>query len=181
MAYSSQAEWYKACNRGDWLIWQLRRLPDDKLTAIMPGLLRALDTIVQRAIYRTLYRLRYTDASEIDAWVAWAECWLSGEDRTVRAAYADAAHAAFAYAAYAAADADAAAAAADSADSAAAYAAAAAHAAAAYAADAAAAAAADAAAYAAYAAYAAAYAASDAEYRAQAEDIHREIPEWPGE
>jgi hypothetical protein len=152
-AYSSQAEWYKACNRGDWLIWQLRRLPGYRLSAVVPGLLKALDAIVQRAIYQTLYRLRYTDSSETDAWVAWAECWLSGEDRTARAA-ANAANAA-ANAAYAAANA------ANAAN--AAYAAANA----------------DYAAYAANAAYAAADAA--AEDRAQAEDIRREIPEWPGE
>jgi len=86
---------------------------DDRIWALLrrevlgAGLDRVLDAIVERAIRRSLGR------SGVVAWEAWAERWLSGEDRSAGAAYAARAAAgaaayAAAYAAYAADAADAA-------------------------------------------------------------------------
>ncbi|MHC5062336.1 MAG: hypothetical protein ACYTFK_14885, partial [Planctomycetota bacterium] len=30
----TQADWWKICERGDWLVWQLRKLPADELDEI---------------------------------------------------------------------------------------------------------------------------------------------------
>ena len=135
------------------------------------AILRAVDSIVERSVRNTLANVEGIDEPWAEKWLVWAENWLTNEDRTWAAA-ADAARAARAeWAAWTAA--------AEAADAAAARAAAAA----AEAAHSAARAAAWAAARAADAAVDAAVdaAAEDKELRLQAEDIHREIPEWPGD
>ena len=52
-AYSTQSEWWKGCQRGDWLIWQLRQLPAAQLQEALPALLRAVNKIVARAKAKT--------------------------------------------------------------------------------------------------------------------------------
>ena len=150
---ATQADWWRACDRGDWLIWQLERVGMDRDN---PALARALDRIRARAIRRAQRVLRGVRAPWATAWRRWARRWLSGEDRRREAAWA-AAEAT--WAAGVAAEA-----------AGVAWATAWAAWAAAWAAEAAA-----------WAAAEAAEVAWAAELRLQARDIHHEIPEWPGE
>lgn len=142
-AYVSQAEWWKACTRGDWLIWNLEHLPNNKFILIQPALKRAIDVIVDRAVKN------YALHCGIPAVEQWAQKWLDGTDRSQSAAWAAT------WAAAGAAAGNAAWAATRSAW--------------------------DAAWNAAWAAaWDATWAAEAAELKLQADDIHREIPEWPG-
>ena len=75
--YASQAAWWKACDRGDWLIWQLLNgLTDDELQGIMPALLRAINKIVGRGVHN------YALNCGIRSVEAWAQRWLDGKDRS---------------------------------------------------------------------------------------------------
>lgn len=78
--YVSQAEWYKACDRGDWLLWQLKRVTAPELIADKYDLITG--KIVTRAINRVL---SVYNAPEFKAW---ATRWLSGEDRSAASAAA---------------------------------------------------------------------------------------------
>jgi len=186
----TQADWWRACPRGDWLLWQLDRLPPATQDQLQPQIARAIEVIVTSAI------VEHALDCGVEAVEKWAARWLSGEDRSAWAARAAAAAAAAVEAARAAAwAARAAAEAAEAAEAAwAARAAARAARAAAAAVEAAwaaawAAAAAAEATEAAWAARAAAVeaawaaaveAAWAAERQHQADDIRAEIPEWPG-
>jgi len=186
-AGATQADAWQACERGDWLLWQLSRgLTSEQYEAQRPAIGRALDRMVERAILVAHHAMADADI-ECPAWEVWALEWVSGEDRTERAAWAAWA-AGDAWAAWAAAaaagDALTGAWAAGDAWVAAWAAGAAARAAASDAAWAAAAAAGDAltGAWAAgdAARVAARAAAWDAEICMQAGDIRAEIPTWPG-
>lgn len=50
---ATQADAYAACERGDWLVWQLTRIPEPRYEVIRLALSRALDVIVQRALGAT--------------------------------------------------------------------------------------------------------------------------------
>ena len=84
----SQSDWWLACNRGDWLIWQLQRLPREELKAVLPALLRALDKITYRAVENTAaaQALLAVTGDEIPEVLEWAKGWLSGQDRSESAA-----------------------------------------------------------------------------------------------
>jgi hypothetical protein len=71
---ATQIDWWRVCPRGDWLIWQAGRLPAERLLAVLPALLRAVNRIVDRAVR--------DHALPCAATREWAERWLSGEDRT---------------------------------------------------------------------------------------------------
>jgi len=91
---ATQADWWLVCDRGDWLIWQLQRLPADELRPVRAALHRATERIVARAIRRAQKSLRGVRAEWATQWRRWARRWLSGEDRTAAAAAAEAAWAA---------------------------------------------------------------------------------------
>jgi hypothetical protein len=94
---ATQADAWKECHRGDWLIWQLWQLPRDEYAVVLPALLRAVDTFVDRAVRQ--------HALECDDPIveAWAAAWLDGSDRSAESAWASASAAsAAASAAYAA-------------------------------------------------------------------------------
>ena len=80
---ATQADAWRQCRRGDWMIWQLERIghpvPQD-----------ATERIVARAIRRGQRSLRGVRAPWATEWRRWARRWLSGEDRS-RAAAGDAA------------------------------------------------------------------------------------------
>lgn len=152
---ATQADAWRFCKRGDWLLWQLRKgLSLEQYAILRPVIDRAGERTVVRAIRRGIRSLRGVRAQWATTWRCWARRWLSGEDRsaaaTVRArevawaARADGWKAALAArVARAALGVDAPPA------------------------------------WAAWAVWATNVAA--AELRFQARDIHREIPEWPGE
>jgi len=156
---ATQADWWKVCPRGDWLIWQLERV--GLLKTMNPPLHSAMERTITRAIRRGQKALRGNCEPWTTGWRRWARLWLSGEDRSraAAAAAASAFHAATLAALLPAFRAASAAAAAF------------AYADAAYA---------DAADYASASASAYADAAYAAEQKLQARDIRREIPEWPG-
>jgi hypothetical protein len=151
---ATQADAWRLCQLGDWLIWQWGRLPVDAQHRTEPAMRRAVDRIVARAIRRGVRSLRGNREPWAREWRAWARAWLDGSDRSEGAAWGEA---------WAAEATEAATAAAAAAWGAAAWAAEAPEAAA------------RAAAWAAEAPEAA------AERSLQARDIRAEIPEWPWE
>ena len=157
---ATQADAYLACDRGDWLLWQLNRLTPEQYLAVKPALDRAIGKIVARSIRRGVRSLRGIREAWATGYRRWARRWFSGEDRTWEAAGA---------AAWAAGEAAREAGAAEAAARAAAWEA-----------WVAAEAAAGAAAWAAGAAAWEAGAAEAAELKLQARDIRKEIPAWPG-
>ena len=72
--YYSQKEWYKACDRGDWLLWQLNQLPNDQYP--IDKIHEILIKIVNRAI------TKYVLHCEVPSVEQWAVNWLNGIDRT---------------------------------------------------------------------------------------------------
>jgi hypothetical protein len=75
----TQRRWWRECPRGDWLLWQLEHgLTAKEYAEIRPAVQRALEHIVDRAV-RT-----HAVGSIIDDW---AQRWLSGEDRSTKAAW----------------------------------------------------------------------------------------------
>jgi hypothetical protein len=85
---ATQADWWLACSRGDWLLWQLQRLPADELRPMLPALHRATDRVVGRAIRRARKSLRGMRTPWATTWRRWARRWLSGEDRSAAASRA---------------------------------------------------------------------------------------------
>ena len=88
--YTTMADAWRACRRGDWMIWALRA----EGIEVPPA---AIERIVARAIRRGQRSLRGVRAAPwATAWRRWARRWLSGEDRSRAAAWAaaDAAEAA---------------------------------------------------------------------------------------
>jgi hypothetical protein len=80
---ATQADWWRVCPRGDWLIWQLERVGRDSDN---PALERALERIRSRAIRRAIKSLRGIRGEWATAWRGWARRWLSGEDRSCQSA-----------------------------------------------------------------------------------------------
>jgi hypothetical protein len=85
---ATQADAWLACERGDWLIWQLSHgLDAAQYDAIVPVLRRAVDRIVERAILVAHHSMVDNDV-ECPEWESWAYGWVTGEDRTADAARA---------------------------------------------------------------------------------------------
>jgi hypothetical protein len=83
---ATQADAWLACERGDWLIWQLSHgLDAAQYDAIVPVLWRAVDRIVERAILVAHHSMVDNDV-ECHEWESWAYGWVTGEDRTAAAA-----------------------------------------------------------------------------------------------
>jgi len=82
---ATQADAYLACERGDWLVWQLGRGPFAKEQADEP-LQRAAEHMATRAIRRGQEGLRDIREPWATDWQKWALRWLSGEDRSTEAA-----------------------------------------------------------------------------------------------
>jgi hypothetical protein len=76
----TQADWWKICDRGDWLIWQLQQLPAGDFNKIKPQLLKATNKIADRAVTNHALNCGIKEVEQ------WAKKWLSGEDRSERAA-----------------------------------------------------------------------------------------------
>ena len=86
---ATQADAWKLCQRGDWMIWQLYHgLSNDEFEVITPALLRATYKILERVIRRVMESLEGNDTPRVVVWRQWAERWLSGEDRSAVAAWA---------------------------------------------------------------------------------------------
>ena len=83
---ATQADAWRECQRGDWLLWQLRRLPWDVREETRPAMRRAIDRIVTRAIRRGQRALRGVRAPWATVWRRWARAWLDGTDRTAATA-----------------------------------------------------------------------------------------------
>jgi hypothetical protein len=83
---ATQADAWRACKRGDWLIWQLNQLPASAQKRVRPALHRAVERIIVRAIRRGQRSLRGVLAEWATEWRRWAKRWLSGEDRSASAA-----------------------------------------------------------------------------------------------
>lgn len=179
---ATQSDAYLACQRGDWLLWQLATLPPEQYETLRPAIKLVLEKIVDRAIRRGLASIEGVEEPWATSWRSWAAGWLSGENGSAEGAEAakEAARAAAEAAAEGEAEGEAARAAVVAAW-AAWVAAMAARATAWLAAEARSAGLV--AARAARAAWVAGSAAGvdSEELRLQAEDIRREIPEWPGE
>ena len=80
--YTTMADAWRACRRGDWMIWALRA----EGIEVPPA---AIERIVARAIRRGQRSLRGVRAAPwATAWRRWARRWLSGEDRSRTAANA---------------------------------------------------------------------------------------------
>jgi len=79
--YGTMADAWRACRRGDWMIWALRA----EGIEVPPA---AIERIVARAIRRGQRSLRGVRAPWATAWRRWARRWLSGEDRSRTAANA---------------------------------------------------------------------------------------------
>ncbi len=69
---ATQADAWLACERGEWLLWQLSHgLTAEQYDAVRPAIKRALDHITERAILRA--HLACVDAEiEIPEWEIWA-------------------------------------------------------------------------------------------------------------
>ena len=72
--YKNQKEWWKVCNRGDWLLWQLNQLPDTQYPT--DTVHEILITIVNRTI------TKYVLHCEVPSVEQWAVNWLNGTDRS---------------------------------------------------------------------------------------------------
>jgi hypothetical protein len=76
---TQQAEAYRVCNRGDWLLWQLERCKgyDD--------FKHVLDPVVEGAIVRAIehmYSIKHEIRSrKVTVWRKWARGWISGSNR----------------------------------------------------------------------------------------------------
>lgn len=83
---ATQAVWYRVCDRGDWLLWQLERHP--QWHEIQPVVRPVVDRIIARAIRHGVKSLRRVRSEEATAYLRWARRWLIGEDRSQAAAAA---------------------------------------------------------------------------------------------
>jgi len=83
---ATQSDAWRLCEQGDWLLWQWSKLPAGRREATRPAIRRAVDWIVTRAIQRgqqVLCGVREPWAME---WLQWARGWLAGKDRSTTAA-----------------------------------------------------------------------------------------------
>lgn len=82
---ATQADAWLACDRGDWLRWQLEQeISSSQYTRAFE---RAMEQMIDRAIRRAQQRLQNVQVEWEAAWRRWACRWLSGEDRSEEAAY----------------------------------------------------------------------------------------------
>jgi hypothetical protein len=98
----TQKEAFEVCERGDWLIWQLQRLEKEQLKEILPQLLTATNSIVERSVRNHALNCGIKEVEQ------WAINWLNGNKsaRSARSAWTAARAATWAVAAaHAAADA----------------------------------------------------------------------------
>ncbi len=75
---ATQREAWLACDRGDWLIWQLWYgiTEEEELADVLPRLRPAIDTIVDRAVRK------HCLSCGVAAVESWTEVYLSGNDRS---------------------------------------------------------------------------------------------------
>jgi hypothetical protein len=85
---ATQADAWRKCHRGDWLFWQLSKLPRDERVEAKLIAQQALARIVARAIRRARKYLRGVREPLATQWQTWAQQWSSGEDRTGKTAWA---------------------------------------------------------------------------------------------
>lgn len=83
---ATQAYAFLVCERGDWLIWQLRKLSGDRRADVRPALHRAIERIVARAIRQGVKSIRGIREQWATDYRRWARRWLSGVDRSAEAA-----------------------------------------------------------------------------------------------
>lgn len=76
----TQADWWCVCPRGDWLLWQLGKLPRARQRKLRPRISRAIEVIATTAI------VEHALDCGIAALEDWAAKWLSGEDRSAEVA-----------------------------------------------------------------------------------------------
>jgi len=79
---ATQSDAWRCCKRGDWLLWQWRRLPNNVRDATRPAIQRAIESIIARSIRRGMRLLRGCREPWVREWRYWARRWLSGEDRS---------------------------------------------------------------------------------------------------
>lgn len=84
---ATQADWWRACDRGDWLIWQLERVGR---ATDNPALTRAIERIAARAIRRGMRSLVGVREEWATTWRRWARRCLDGTDRMGAAVWASA-------------------------------------------------------------------------------------------
>lgn len=84
---ATQADAWRLCKRGDWLLWQFERLPVKMQRAHKAAPHRAVEVIVARAVRRGVRSLRGNREPWAAIYRGWARRWLSGEDRTEAAAW----------------------------------------------------------------------------------------------
>src|SRR4030065_494372 len=72
--YDSQKEWWKACNRSDWLLWQLDQLPNNKYPIDKAH--EILIKIVTRTITNNALHCGSANVEQ------WAVDWLNGTNRS---------------------------------------------------------------------------------------------------
>jgi hypothetical protein len=88
---ATQADAWRLCKRGDWLVWQWHQLPPELRIRTQSALLRALHVIVERGIKRGRRVLRGSHTEPAKTWRRWARAWLSGDHRVSAAVSAAAA------------------------------------------------------------------------------------------
>ena len=79
--YANQPDWWKACDRGDWLLWQLAHLSEEMYEKLQSQIQIAVDIIVARAV------TNHTLHCGIPKVEIWAKNWLNGTDRSWGAAW----------------------------------------------------------------------------------------------
>lgn len=83
---ATQADAWRLCQRGDWMMWQLCQLSEQEQEAAQPKIAVAIDRIVARAIRRAMRLLRGNRVGWTIGWRRWAREWLSGKDRSCSSA-----------------------------------------------------------------------------------------------
>ena len=82
---TTQADWWRVCPRGDWLLGQWLSLPAETREATNLAIQRATVRVVARALRRGLRALRGVRSPEATEWRRWARRWLDGTDRETAA------------------------------------------------------------------------------------------------
>jgi hypothetical protein len=72
----TQSDFYLICDRGDWSLWQLDKLPKEKREEIKPLLAKIAYKIADRAVRNYVLNCGFLEMEE------WAENWLNGKRRT---------------------------------------------------------------------------------------------------
>lgn len=81
----TQADWWLACRRGDWMLWELRQLPAIQRELLLPALDRAMKVIVRRAIWEHCRRYEIPTVEEWTAeWLAGGGSWREAAVETAR-------------------------------------------------------------------------------------------------